>query len=96
MWSCLAVPSLARSTGVPRDSPAFGCRFRWGASFDSAPRDCTYTIYEHLVGVKRVKDDGVIRCWGDRERRGVGVSGWQGVRRNGEAGCRFLLAACTS
>jgi len=30
-WPRLPVPSAARSTGVPRDSPAVVCRFRWGA-----------------------------------------------------------------
>ncbi|MDF3017705.1 MAG: hypothetical protein K0R44_2930 [Thermomicrobiales bacterium] len=30
-WPCYPVPSVARATGVPRDSPAVDCRFRWGA-----------------------------------------------------------------
>ena len=32
-WPCYPVPSVARTTGVPRDSPAVDCRFRWGARY---------------------------------------------------------------
>jgi hypothetical protein len=32
-WPCDPVPSVARATGVPRDSPAVDCRFRWGARY---------------------------------------------------------------
>ena len=32
-WPRHPVPSVARATGVPRDSPAVDCRFRWGACY---------------------------------------------------------------
>ena len=32
-WPCYPVPSVARATGVPRDSPAVDCHFRWGARY---------------------------------------------------------------
>jgi hypothetical protein len=32
-WPRYPVPSVARATGVPRDSPAVDCRFRWGARY---------------------------------------------------------------
>jgi hypothetical protein len=32
-WPYYPVPSVARATGVPRDSPAVDDRFRWGARY---------------------------------------------------------------
>ena len=43
-WPCYPVPSVARATGVPRDSPAVDCRIRWGASF-VRPLGTVRTLY---------------------------------------------------
>lgn len=42
---CCPVPSAARVTGVPRDSPAVGCRFRWGAGAATGLLGTVRTLY---------------------------------------------------
>ena len=44
-WCCLPVPSAARATGVPRDSPAVVCRFWWG----TPPRPGPSGLYVHSI-----------------------------------------------
>lgn len=67
MWSCKPVPFTARLAGVPRDSLAFGYRFRWGDPLQPGPSG----LYVHSIRTPLpCQPPGDVRYWRVLPRRG--------------------------
>lgn len=62
IWPYYPVPSMARATGVPRDSPAAEVRFRWGAHYIRL-LGTVRTLYTNTNGLS-----SLCRCLPVRER----------------------------
>jgi len=73
-WPRYPVPSLARTTGVPRDSPAVGCRFRWGAPL----RPGSSGLYGHSIRTPSACQASVWKSWSLQE---AANRGWMTIGR---------------
>jgi hypothetical protein len=90
-WPCYPVPSVARSTGVPRDSPAVDCRFRWGARYVRL----LGTVRTLYTNTRCLSSPGYRRLRGREEARAASRSSgeWRALLIDGaESGAVCLLS----
>jgi hypothetical protein len=90
-WPCYPVPSVARATGVPRDSPAVDCRFRWGARYVRL----LGTVRTLYTNTRCLSSPGYRRLRGREEARAASRSSgeWRALLIDGaESGAVCLLS----